>query len=274
MARIELLAVGRELLIGRTLDTNATWVGRRVARMGGMIKLIATVDDDLSEISAALRASLSRRPDVIVTMGGLGPTPDDMTLKGVARGLRTGLRVSGSALRLIREHYAEQGVVNVEITPARRKMATMPAGSRPLRNGVGTAPGVMITRGGTAIFCLPGVPAEMKAIFRASVEPELRKRIGRLHRRALRFKIEGVRESELAPVIGSQLKKHPETYIKSHPRGTAGGISRIELDVVAVSEERAEARAVGDQVAAEMLRAVREMGGRVVRASGPVSEGT
>ena len=70
------------------------------------------------------------------------------------------------------------------------------------------------------------------------------------------------------------MKRHPGTYIKSHPRGVVGGVSKIELDVVAVSAIRSEARDVGNRVAAEMLAAIRRKGGRVVRASGLVPEGS
>jgi len=266
MVRVELLAVGRELLIGRTMNTNAHWMGRRLALMGSMIKQMTTADDDLGEISSALRGCLSRRPDVLVVMGGLGPTPDDMTLKGVARGLRKRMTLDKTALKMIREHYEKRGMPDVELTPARRKMAILPVGSRPLPNGVGTAPGVRIEAGRTVIFCLPGVPSEMKTIFRKSVEPELRKKLGMLYRRAFRFKVEGLRESTLAPLIERELKRYPGTYIKSHPRGTKEGVSRIELDIVAVNVERREADRAGEAVASEMVKAIGSAGGKIAPA--------
>ncbi len=85
--RIELMTVGKELLIGRTLNTNAHWIGGRVARMGVAMNVITTVDDDLKEISFTLREILRRKPAFVFVVGGLGPTPDDMTLKGIALGL-------------------------------------------------------------------------------------------------------------------------------------------------------------------------------------------
>src|SRR5579863_10460177 len=78
LVRVEMLAVGKELLIGRTMDSNAYWMGKRLALMGCMIKEITTVDDELDEIGAALLAALGRTPDFLITVGGLGPTPDDM----------------------------------------------------------------------------------------------------------------------------------------------------------------------------------------------------
>ena len=227
-----MLAVGKELLIGRTLNTNAHWAGGKLARIGTMLKEITTVDDDLEEISRALRACLARKPDVLVVVGGLGPTPDDMTLKGIAMGLRRRLEVSGEALKMVKEHYEKRGMGDVVMTPARKKMATIPVGAKPLSNELGTAAAVRIESGRTVIFCLPGVPIEMKSIFSRFVLPEVEGRLGVLGRKAIRMKIEGVYESALAPVIRKELELHPGTYIKSHPRGIREGRSRIELDIV------------------------------------------
>jgi molybdenum cofactor synthesis domain-containing protein len=261
MARVEVLAVGKELLIGRTLNTNAHWLGRRLALLGGMIKEMATVDDDLGEISTALRSSLARRPDALIVTGGLGPTPDDMTLKGVALGLGTRVLASPEAMRLLKEHYSARGLGSVPMTPARRKMAALPSGAEPLRNPVGTAPGARIEAGGTIVYCLPGVPAEMKAIFRESVEPEVREMVGPTVRRYVSMKLEGVYESALAPVIARELKKHPGAYIKSHPRGTREGVSRIELDVAVVGSERKAVDEEAERIAKAMVREAERLGG-------------
>ena len=79
-----------------------------------------------------------------------------MTLKGVARALGRRVRPNAAALQLIREHYVKTGRSEIEMTPARRKMAVIPEGSAPFTNEPGTAPGVRIEKSGTVIFCLPG----------------------------------------------------------------------------------------------------------------------
>jgi len=259
-----MLAVGRELLIGRTLNTNAQWMGLRLARRGSLLAEVTTVDDDLGEISAALRGCLERKPDLLVVVGGLGPTPDDMTLKGIARGAGRRLRLNPRALELMKEHYAKRGMGNVEMTPARLKMAKLPSGAAPLVNPIGTAPGVMLELGGTRVYCLPGVPSEMKAIFRGSVEPAVAERVGTLFRKYVWLKVEGIYESVLAPMIGSELRKHPGAYIKSHPRGVKEGRSRIELDVAVVSEDPREAEATADAVVEGIGRGIADAGGKVV----------
>ena len=183
-----MLAVGKELLIGKTMNSNAHWVGKRMARMGSMLKEDVTVDDDLAEIGDAMSAILGRSPEFLVVVGGLGPTPDDMTLKGVAGSMGKRLGRNAEALAMIREHYAKRGLGDLELTPARLKMATLPVGAEPLKNEAGTAPGVRLVAGRTVVFCLPGVPVEMKSIFRNTVEPEIRARLGRVHRKYVTMK--------------------------------------------------------------------------------------
>lgn len=263
LVRVEVLAVGRELLIGRTLNTNVQWMGRRLALMGSMIKEITTVDDDLDEISDALKGILSRSPDFLVVVGGLGPTPDDMTLKGIARGLGRRMALNEDAMTLMKTHYAKRGMADVELTPARRKMAILPSGATPVINEPGTAPGVRLESGRTVMFCLPGVPAEMEDIFGRSVEPEIGKKVGKLNRKTVTLKIEGLFESTMAPLIERELERHPGTYIKSHPLGIKEGRSRIELDIVAVGEKKADVEKTSMAVVEEMTKLAREAGGVV-----------
>jgi molybdenum cofactor synthesis domain-containing protein len=268
MVRVEMLAVGRELLIGRTLNTNAHWVGGRLARRGTMLKEVTTIDDDLGEISSAIRGILGRSPDFLVVVGGLGPTPDDMTLEGIAKGLGVKMKPNAKALALIEEHYRKRGMQNVELSPARRKMAVLPEGAEPVVNEVGTAPGVRLVVGGTTMYSLPGVPAEMKSIFSQSVEPEILEKLGPLHRKSLRFKLEGILESVLAPIISDVLRKHPGAYVKSHPRGVREGLSRIELDIAVVGEDGKDTDEEALRIAAEITKAIEKAGGTVKSARG------
>ena len=259
------MAVGKELLIGRTLNTNAYWAGRRLARMGSMLKQVTVVDDDLEEISSALRSIAKRAPDILVVVGGLGPTPDDMTLKGVARGLGVPIKRDPGALRLIMEHYAKRGLQAIELTPARVKMSMLPAGSEPVPNPAGTAPGVKLAAGKTTVYCLPGVPAEMHVMFRRSVEPDVRRRLGKMHRKYITLKLEGVFESTLAPLIAQELRRHPGAYIKSHPRGIKEGLSQIELDIAVVGEDVRRTDEEGERIAQEMTKGAEVAGGKVTR---------
>src|SRR3989442_6373164 len=136
--------------------------------MGTRLSRITTIDDALREISSSVRQSLSRKPEFLVVVGGLGPTPDDMTLEGIAKGLRRRLGLNGEALRMVRSHYVGMGRGDLKLTSARRKMARLPRGATPLKNTAGTAPGVRLEAGGAINFALPGGPREMKSIVRKS----------------------------------------------------------------------------------------------------------
>ena len=264
MVRVEMLAVGRELLIGRTVNTNAQWLGVRLARKGSRLAEITTVDDELVEIASGLKGCLARKPDFLIVVGGLGPTPDDMTLKGIARGIGSHLRLNTCALALIREHYARRNLGGIEMTRARTKMAVLPVGADPVKNAVGTAPGVRLAFGSAIIFCLPGVPSEMKRMFRDSVEPLIVERLGTLSRKYRKLTVEGIYESTLAPLIASELKLHPGAYIKSHPRGIREGRSRIELDVAVVSKDESEAQKSITAIVGEIKNEIQTEGGKIL----------
>jgi nicotinamide-nucleotide amidase len=145
---VELISIGNELLIGKILNTNAHWLAKRITSLGLSVRRITVVGDDLDEISSAIRETIQRRPAFIITTGGLGPTFDDKTLEGVARAIGRELKENKEALEMIKKKYeqyvAEGRMRKLELTPYRVKMATLPEGSKPLPNPVGTAPGVLV----------------------------------------------------------------------------------------------------------------------------------
>jgi nicotinamide-nucleotide amidase len=247
MVSVACLCVGKELLIGKTVNTNANWVGARLFGIGTMLDRILVVTDSLSEISSSLEELLSRKPDFVVVIGGLGPTPDDMTLEGIARAVGTKVKFSTAAWSMIQQHYASMGRV-FEETPARKKMATIPEGATPIPNDAGTAPGVRIERSGAVIFCLPGVPREMKAIYKASVQPEIRKKVGTLYTSKTVMHLTRIGESILAPGIVEALRRYPEAYIKSHPKGAKDGQPSVELDLVTISTKKKEAESLCNEI--------------------------
>ena len=263
MVSVVNLAVGKELLIGRTMNSNAYWIGGRLYKMGGMLDRVLTVTDSLDEISAGLNELLAKRPDFIIVVGGLGPTPDDMTLKGIARGLGMKVKFNKEAVRLIKEHLEGAGREFV-LNPARRKMASIPEDSTPLRNDVGTAPGVRLIAGkGTVVYCLPGVPREMRNIFSNFAEKEIRKKMGKIHIAKVTLKLSGIYEAALAPSLEEAVKMHPEAYIKSHPRGLKAGVPTLELDVTVTSREAKTARSTYSELISFLSRRISELGGTV-----------
>ncbi len=224
---VEIITIGNEILIGQTLDTNSNWIARQVTGRGWNLQRVTQVRDTLHAISDEVREALRRSPTVLMTVGGLGPTHDDMTLKGIAQALRKRLVLNKQALDAIRRHYEEvEGPL--KLTGPRRKMATLPQGAKSVPNPVGTAPGVIIKSGGTMIFSLPGVPPEMKAIFKQSIAPML-KEFRFSPTRETYMLVAGIIESALAPVLSKAQRKFPGLYFKSHPRGQETGGSPVIL---------------------------------------------
>jgi molybdenum cofactor synthesis domain-containing protein len=227
---VEILSVGNELLLGNTINTNAAWIAAQVTSAGAEVSRITTIGDKLSEISGALNETLRREPDFLIITGGIGPTFDDMTLRGVAKGLGRRMRLDRDAVRLIRSHYARRFKGRrMRLTKPRLKMALIPEGSVPIRNPVGTAPAVLLSVNRSQIFCLPGVPSEAKAIFLESILGKIRaKARGRSYVESW-LKISGIMESSLASIIDRVMNHTPGIYIKSHPRGIENDQPQIEL---------------------------------------------
>jgi len=172
-----IMAVGREILTGKTLDTNSHWLTGKLMASGIRVKRICVVDDVLREIAQELSHCFSLGLELVITTGGLGPTEDDMTLASWAQVLGREMVLNPQALEMVQSKYQElyrRGYVDTpEMTPQREKMAWMPQGTQPLPNSVGAAPGMFVREGGRVLVALPGVPDEMKAIFSDGVQPLL-----------------------------------------------------------------------------------------------------
>src|SRR5947209_10359150 len=232
--KAEIVSVGNELLIGHTLDTNSYWIAKRFTRFGWTLQRITVGRDSRGAIKDVVTGALRRKPDLLITLGGLGPTHDDMTLKGVALALHKRLVLNSEAFAMVKARYNALEA-STGLTRFRRKMATLQEGAEPLPNPVGTAPGVTIKVGSTRLVSLPGVPSEMKAIFNASVIPMLRAAKGQAPLE-VSIALVGIIESALAPALDRTRKAFPGLYFKSHPRGRDGGIrSLIQLHVYSVA---------------------------------------
>ena len=237
---VEIVSIGNELLIGRISNTNAQWLAERVTRLGGHVRRIGVVGDSLDEISSVLEASLMRGTPLILTTGGLGPTFDDLTLEAIARTFGVPLTVNAAALKMVEEKYRQYGDSvgkEIELTPARLKMATLPEGGKSLRNPVGTAPGVLMVRGESRIVALPGVPKEMEAIFEENVEPLVKAAVGSVFVGERSLKVSEIMESAIAPLIDEVMRDNPHVYIKSHPKASESRPS-IELHLMTVANKR------------------------------------
>jgi len=212
--KVCIMSIGRELLQGRVVNTNAAYLARRFSIMGYEVEEIVVVDDSFESISRGLRHLLDDVGcSMIVTTGGLGPTPDDITMEAIARFLGVNYAINEEARRLVEEKVKARGL---QMTESRLKMAYMPEGAKAIPNPVGTAPGALIEfehRGrDVKLIILPGVPREVEAMFESYIEPALRKR---------RHLIEAVlrvyaREADLALILSKIMREAPDVYVKSH----------------------------------------------------------
>jgi molybdenum cofactor synthesis domain-containing protein len=218
----EISCVGNELLSGITINMNAYWLSKKITEVGGSVKRITVIRDDVHEISLAVRESIARKPDWLIICGGLGPTYDDKTLQGVASGLRLELELDIMALDMLNKSYSRQSM-NYELNEIRLKMAKIPVGSTPIQNPVGSAPSILIETDETKIVCLPGVPKEMEAIFLESILPEMKKIVGDFHIVESSYETIGISEAMLAPTLSEIVDSNPQDsiYLKTHPLGTA-----------------------------------------------------
>ena len=100
---VEIISIGEELLIGKIVNTNATWLASRVTKLGGKVRRITVVGDDVYEIISAINEAIKRKPNLIITTGGLGPTFDDKTMEALAKLINKPLKINHEIANIIRE---------------------------------------------------------------------------------------------------------------------------------------------------------------------------
>ncbi|NLG48877.1 MAG: competence/damage-inducible protein A [Chloroflexi bacterium] len=242
---VEIVAIGNELLAGDVLDTNSHWLCQQLTGLGARVRQVCLVRDDLEAIAARLGEALARDTCLLITVGGLGPTDDDLTLQGVARALGVAMQVNERALEMVTAKYAElahQGYVAFpEMTPSRVKMARFPQGGEPLQNNVGAAPGMVWRQGQRTVVSLPGVPGELKDIFQGSLAPVLRDLLGEAHFAQWKATVDCGDESVLAPLLSAVAAAHPEVYTKSRARRFGPDV-RFSITLSARGETQAVVR--------------------------------
>jgi molybdenum cofactor synthesis domain-containing protein len=266
---LEIVCVGNELLIGKVVNTNASWMGKRATSLGVDVKRITVVADNISEMAAVFCEVLARKPNFVVVTGGLGPTFDDKTLEGLAYALKRRLEVNQEALSMVKAKYQEyaktRSIPEDDLTPSRVKMATLPAESIPVANPVGTAPGVRIDIGSTVLVALPGVPREMEAIFEETIIPLLRQTTGDVAFYEYSLFVENIMESVLAPLIDVVMHDYPRVYIKSHPKGREN-VPYMELHLSISGSPSTNPNELLSKAASQLAAFIERSGGVIVKA--------
>ncbi len=236
---VELLCLGNELLIGRTVNTNATYIGLKMTKLGYKMKRITTVGDYFEDIHEALNEITKRQPKILIIMGGLGPTHDDIQLEAIAKFLKRPLELNEKALEFIKRRIGN-------VSESRMKMAMLPSESVPLQNEEGVAPGVMTHVGDMIWFSLPGVPREMKSILDNEIIPRLVEKFGRATFHEYGFNAYNIGESKITGITRKLVKKYPECYFKSHPK-KKGNKYWLSLHVYSVTLPNEKVREVAEE---------------------------
>jgi nicotinamide-nucleotide amidase len=243
----EIVTIGNEVLSGRTLDTNFAFLARLLEESGARVAHHQTVADVPETIAAALQAAL-KRARVVVATGGLGPTPDDVTRKGVSLALGRPLSLDPAILERLRARWEARG--GRMPMPANNELqALVPRGAQVLENPVGSAPALLVELEEQGLFVLPGVPAEMEAIARASVAPWVTARSARPVE-YLTLRTTGIWESVLAERVGDVSAALPGSALAYLP-----GLSGVDVRVALPAGEGADP--AGARAAARALLAER-----------------
>ncbi|MDA0660413.1 MAG: CinA family nicotinamide mononucleotide deamidase-related protein [Planctomycetota bacterium] len=256
--RVEIIAVGDELVSGQRLDTNSQWLSQRLGELGLPVVAHTTVGDDFQlGVAAVLQAA--ERADVVVMTGGLGPTADDLTRQCLAEAARVPLVLDEASLRHIENLFARR---KRPMPDSNRLQAEFPQGSRVIPNPHGSAPGIDLdlmteTRRSSRIFALPGVPAEMREMWDATVFPALQQQMPNgtktiLHRQIKCF---GVGESDLEQILPDLIRRgrEPSVGITVHRatitlRITARGSSPADCQKQIAPTEKIIRECLGDLV--------------------------
>jgi len=202
--RVEVVAVGTELLLGQIADTNSQWLGERLAANGISSHFHQHVGDNHDRMVLAFRTALARS-DAVIVCGGLGPTQDDITREALAEVMNVPLERDEQIVTRIREVFTARGRT---MTDNNLRQADVPRGATLIPQVAGTAPGLICEVGLKVAYALPGVPSEMSEMFERAVLPDLvarqraRGEMSVIRSRLLRTW--GTSESALAQALGER----------------------------------------------------------------------
>ncbi|MGA3148168.1 MAG: competence/damage-inducible protein A [Acidimicrobiales bacterium] len=269
--RIEIVAVGTELLLGQITDTNSRWMGEHLAAAGVTSQFHQAVGDNHERIVLAFRTALARS-DGVIACGGLGPTHDDITRDAIAEVMNVPLRRDPEVVEMIRTMFSTRGR---EMPDSNLRQADVPEGATIIPQTKGTAPGLICPVGHKVIYAVPGVPYEMSDMFERGIIPDLRRRmeeqgetVGVIASRVIRTW--GMSESGLAEALAGHIEQldgptGPEAAGRTATIAfLASGIEGIKVRVTVRADDDEAASALLDAEEAEVRRVLTAAAGDVV----------
>jgi nicotinamide-nucleotide amidase len=261
--RIEIVAVGTELLLGQIADTNSAWLGEHLAEAGVTSHFHQAVGDNHDRIVLALRTALARSDGVIVC-GGLGPTQDDITRGAIAAVMNVELVRDQEIADRIAAFFKARGR---EMSANNARQADVPKGASAIVQNAGTAPGLVCPVGNKVVYAVPGVPYEMAEMFERSILPDLRARMAEAGEEAIIasrvLRTWGSSESGLAEALSERVDALDEVGNVTLAF-LASGIEGIKVRVTARARTLNDVTDLLDKEEAEVRRAIEERLGDIV----------
>jgi nicotinamide-nucleotide amidase len=241
----ELLAIGSELTVGETVDTNSGEIARSLVTHGVHVTRVAGLPDDLDVVVDALRTALGRA-DLVVTTGGLGPTPDDLTREAVAAVCGEEVAVDPGILAWLEDLWARRGI---PFPAVNGKQAWLIPSATSLPNPNGTAPGWWVDRpDGRALVLLPGPPREMRPMWAEQVLPRLAGRGVGSESEVRTLRLHGIGESQVAEMLGEPLLRATNPVVATYARRDA-----VDVRISARGAHGRSARELADGAEAAVL---------------------
>jgi nicotinamide-nucleotide amidase len=243
--KAEIIAIGSELLLGQIVDTNTSYIARRLAENGIELVRTATVGDGLHQIEEAIKEAVTRS-QIVITTGGIGPTEDDLTREAIANVIERPLIFQPHLMEQIESLFKRRGF---RMTENNRKQAYIPEGSIPIENPKGTAPGFIVEILDGLIFSIPGVPSEMEYLIENTVIPYLREHFG-LKREVIKYKVLracGLGESAIGLQIKDLMKESRNPMV-----GTLASVGDIKIRITAKAESPEEASSLIEKMEKEI----------------------
>ena len=257
--RVEVLAVGTELLLGQIVDTNSAWMGEQLALAGIDSHFHQVVGDNQGRIVLALRTALARS-DGVVVCGGLGPTHDDITRDAIAEVMAVPLVRDAEIVARIAEMFSSRGRAMPE---SNGRQADVPVGATIIAQQLGTAPGLICPVGHKVVYALPGVPYELVEMFNRAVLPDLRSRADLAGEAAVIMsrvvRTWGMSESGLAELLAPRIEALDASGAGVTIAFLASGIEGIKVRITAKAPDAPSTSALLDAEEAEVRALVGEV---------------
>ena len=261
--RVEIVAIGTELLLGQIADTNSAWLGEQLAASGIDSHFHQAVGDNPRRMVLALRTALARS-DAVIVCGGLGPTQDDVTREAIAEVMGVELELDRDVLEVIAAMFESRGR---SMSANNRRQAEVPVGATVIPQARGTAPGLICPIGLKVLYAVPGVPYEMSEMFERAILPDLRERMADEDAAVIRSRVLrtwGAAESSLAEAVGPRFDHHAAAGTGLTVAFLASGIEGIKVRLTAKAPTEAEAVDLLDDEEAEVLSLIDAAFGPIV----------